>query len=39
MADGEPLKPDDFPDHTNRKQDFTQRLNAEEGRGEVDRWA
>ena len=58
MADDEPLKPEDFPVHTNQKQivkndgraiaeartkktaeDVAERLNAEEGRREEDRWS
>jgi hypothetical protein len=58
MAADEPLKPEDFPVHTNQKQivkndgraiaearakktaeDVAERLNAEEGRREEDRWS
>ena len=58
MADDEPLRPQDFPVHTNQKQivnndgktiaeartkktaeDVAERLNAEEGRREEDRWS
>jgi hypothetical protein len=58
MADDQPLKPEDFPAHTNQKQivkndgktiaeartkktaeDVAERLNAEEGRREEDRWS
>jgi hypothetical protein len=58
MTDDEPLKPEDFPVHTNQKQivkndgktiaeartkktaeDVAERLNAEEGRREEDRWS
>jgi hypothetical protein len=58
MADDEPLKPENFPVHTNQKQivkndgttiaeartkktaeDVAERLNAEEGRREEDRWS
>ena len=56
--DDEPLRPQDFPVHTNQKQivnndgktvaeartkktaeDVAERLNAEEGRREEDRWS
>jgi hypothetical protein len=58
VADDEPLKPEDFPVHTNQKkivrndgktiaeartkktaEDVAERLNAEEGRREEDRWS
>lgn len=58
MADDQPLKPEDFPVHTNQKQivkndgktiaeartkktaeDVAERLNADEGRREEDRWS